>query len=421
MDANQLISAFGTAAMLFFAWLFCRHRSAINWRTILWGTALQFIFAFLILKTPPGHWIFIKTNDCVITLIGFQEEGAKFVFSSLAIPPGEPGSMGFFFAFQVLTTVIFLSSLMSLLYYLGVMQKVILFFGKIMQYTCGTSGAETLNAAANIFMGQTEAPLLVKPHLEDMTESELLCVMVAGMATIAAGVLVAYVAMLRPYFPDAAGHLMAAQVMSACGSLAIAKLMIPEKGKPETLGVLTMSYKDPNSNSIEAAASGAEIGLRLALNVGAMLIAFMSLLAMVNWGVHHAFGLCGHPDIGLEKLFGWFFSPLAWIMGVPWKDCTVIGYLIGEKTVLNEFVAYTYMAQYMASHVANPLSYRSAAIAVHALCGFSNLLSIGIQIGGIGVLAPGRRKDLARLGLYALIGGSLACFMNAAITGIFIP
>ena len=418
MSASQLVSAFGTVGILFLAWLFCRHRGAVNWRTVVWGTLLQFVFALLILKTAPGQWLFLKANDAVVTLIAFQEEGAKFVFSSLAIPPGEPGSMGFFFAFQVLTTIIFLSSLMSALYYLGVMERVVLFFGRIMQYSCRTSGAETLNAAANIFMGQTEAPLMVRPHIEEMTDSELLCVMVAGMATISAGVLVAYVAMLRPYFPDVAGHLIAAQVMGACGSLVIAKLMLPETGRPKTQGSLALAYKDPSSGVIEAAASGAEVGLRLALNVGAMLVAFMSLLAMVNWGVHHLCALLG-ADIGLEQLFGWAFSPLAWLMGVPWKDCLTVGSLIGEKTVLNEFVAYTNMSRYLAAH-AGALEPRSIVIASHALCGFANLLSIGIQIGGIGVLAPSRRPDLARLGIYALIGGSLASFMNAAIVGVLV-
>ncbi len=419
MELSQGVSLLGVFATIACAWLFSKNKKAVNWRTVVWAVVLQFVFAFLILDTPPGRWLFLKANDAVVTLLNFQEEGGKFVFSSLAIPPGEPGSMGFFFAFQVLTSIIFLSSLMSLLYFLGVMQKVILFFGRIMQYSCRTSGAETLNAAANIFLGQTEAPLMIKPHLEEMTESELLCVMIAGMATISAGVLVAYAAMLRPYFPDAAGHLIAAQVMSACATLAICKLMVPETGKPKTQGQLKLTYKDPSSGAIEAAANGAEVGLKLALNVGAMLVAFMSLLAMCNWMTHHFFGLLHHPEIGLEQLFGWIFSPAAWIMGVPWKDCRIVGYLLGEKTVLNEFVAYTYMSRYLAAH-AGALSYRSIVIASHALCGFSNLLSIGIQIGGIGVLAPGRRSDLARLGVYALIGGSLACFMNASITGILI-
>ena len=219
MNKYQLASAAGTVVLLFIAWLFCKHRKAVNFRTVLWGVGLQLIFAFLILKTGPGFWLFQRVGLVVNKLLAFQVEGAQFVFGNLATPPGQPGSMGFYFAFQVLTTIIFLSSLMSLLYYLGIMERVVLFFGRIMQYSCRTSGAETLNAAANIFMGQTEAPLMVRPHIEEMTESELLCVMVAGMATISAGVLVAYVAMLRPYFPDAAGHLIAAQVMSAFGAL----------------------------------------------------------------------------------------------------------------------------------------------------------------------------------------------------------
>ncbi|MHB2026630.1 MAG: NupC/NupG family nucleoside CNT transporter [Elusimicrobiota bacterium] len=415
------MSLLGVCVMVFIAWIFCRHKKSISWRTVLWGTALQFIFAILILKTPPGRWFFFSVDKFVTALINFQTEGAKFVFGSLGVPPGQPGSLGFFFAFQVLTTVIFLSSLMSALYYMGLMQPVVMFFARIMKYTCRTSGAETLCAAANIFMGQTEAPLLVKPHLEGMTESELLCVMVGGMATISGGVMVAYVGMLKPYFPDIAGHLLAASVMAAPATLVISKMMIPETGSPKTGASMKIEYHDEAGNVIEAAANGAEVGMRLALNVGAMLIAFMSLLAMVNWGLHSFFGFFHHPGIGLEQLLGWMFSPLAWIIGIPWHDCGLAGYLIGTKTAINEFVAYSAMMNYAAAHPAVPLSERSYVLIAHALCGFSNLLSIAIQIGGIGALAPGRRKDLARLGVYALIGGSLACFMTAAVTGALIP
>ncbi|MFA6092582.1 MAG: nucleoside transporter C-terminal domain-containing protein [Elusimicrobiota bacterium] len=421
MNTQQLTSAFGAVLILTGAWLLSTHKRSINWRTVLWGTALQFIFALLILKTPPGRWVFSLANSAVLRLLSFQEEGAKFVFGNLALAPGKEGSLGFYFAFQVLTTIVFLSSLMSALYYLGVMQKVVLFFGKIMQPTCRTSGAETLCASANIFVGQTEAPLVIRPYLAEMTESELFCVMVGGMATIAAGVMVAYVSMLQPYLPNVAGHLLAAGVMSAPAALVIAKLMIPETGKPKTLDTLKLDYKDSNSSVIEAAASGASTGMQLALNVGAMLVAFMSLLAMVNWGLHRFFGAFQHPEIGLEQLFGWALSPVAWIMGVPWKECSIVGMLIGEKTVLNEFVAYLHMSQYAAAHSAQPLSYRSSIIAVYALCGFSNILSIAIQIGGIGALVPERRKDLARLGVKALLAGSLACFLTAAIVGILIP
>ncbi|MFA6028469.1 MAG: nucleoside transporter C-terminal domain-containing protein [Elusimicrobiota bacterium] len=421
MNSYQLMSVFGTAVILGVAWLLSKNKGAVNWRTVLWGTALQFIFALLILKTPPGRWVFDAMNLVVLKLLSFQEEGAKFVFGSLALPPGREGSLGFYFAFQVLTTIVFLSSLMSVLYYLGVMQKVVLFFGRIMQYTCKTSGAETLCASANIFVGQTEAPLLVRPYIEEMTESELFCVMVGGMATIAAGVMVAYVSMLQPYFPDVAGHLLAASVMSAPAAIVIAKLMLPETGQPKTLGTLKLEYRDTSANVIEAAAGGASTGMQLALNVGAMLVAFMSLLAMVNWGLHRGCALFGHPEIGLEMLMGWLLSPVAWIMGVPWKDCPIIGTLMGEKTILNEFVAYLHMSQYAAAHVADQIAYRSYVIGVYALCGFSNILSIAIQIGGIGALAPGRRPDLARLGVKALIAGSLACFLTASIVGILVP
>ncbi|MDD5657260.1 MAG: nucleoside transporter C-terminal domain-containing protein [Elusimicrobia bacterium] len=422
MNRHQLVSAAGTVVLLGLAWLFCRHRKSLNWRTVFWGVTLQFVFALLILKTPPGRWVFERINVVVLKLLAFQVEGARFVFGSLAIPPGEPGSLGFFFAFQVLTTIVFLSALLSVLYYLGVMQRVVIFLARIMTYTCRTSGAETLNASANIFMGQTEAPLFIRPYIEDLTESEFLCVMTAGMATISAGVMVAYAGMLQPYFPDAAGHLLAASVMGAPASLLIAKIMLPETGVPKTMGTLKLHYHEEHVNLIDAAAAGASMGMQLALNVGAMLVAFMALLAMANWACHQAFGFVGRPEIGFEQLLGWFFSPLAWVMGTPWNECPLIGRLIGEKTFFNEFVAYTSLAKYAAEHGGGAaISARAWIIGIHALCGFSNFLSIAIQIGGISPMAPKRKKDLARLGLYALIGGSLACFTTAAVTGMLIP
>ncbi|MBP7828717.1 MAG: NupC/NupG family nucleoside CNT transporter [Kiritimatiellae bacterium] len=420
MDLHQIISLFGTVILLFIGWLFCKHRKSVRWRTILWGTALQLVFALLVLKTPPGRWLFNFMNDAIVKLLSFQEEGGKFVFNALSIPVGQPGSMGFFFAFQVLTTIVFFSSLISVLYYLGVMQKLVVFFARIMFVTCQTSGAETLSASANIFVGQTEAPLLVRPYIKDMTESELMCVMVGGMATVAGGVMAAYVGMLKGYFPDIAGHLLAASVMSAPAALVMAKIMIPETGLPKTHGTVAIAYKDPSVNVIEAAANGATMGMHLAFNVGAMLVAFMSLLAMANWAVEHVIGWLGPEGVTLERLFGWVFAPLAWIMGAPWKDCQVLGRLMGEKTVLNEFVAYTSLMKHVAAHP-GALSYRSYVIATYALCGFSNFLSIGIQIGGIGAIAPNRKRDLAKLGLYALVGGSLASFMTATIAGILIP
>jgi CNT family concentrative nucleoside transporter len=421
MNINQLVSAFGMATMVGIAWLFCKHKKSINWRTIGWATVLQVLFAVLVLKTPPGRWFFTAANNAAVGLIGFQEEGAKFVFGPLALPPGQPGSLGFFFAFQVLTSIVFLASLISILYYLGILQKIVLFFGKIMVHTCGTSGAETLNAVAVPFLGQTEAPILIKPYIEAMTESELLCLMVAGMSTIAAGVMVVYAGMLKPFFPDSAGQILAACMMEAPAALLMTKMLIPETGKPKTLGTVRLEYHEQATNVFEAAANGATTGIQLAFNVGAMLIAFMSLLAMVNGGFHVFFGWFGHPTIGLETLLGWALSPLAWIMGVPWKDCQIIGALIGEKTVLNEFVAYMHMSQWAAANAAAPMERRSFMIGIHALCGFANFLSIAIQIGGLGVLAPGRKADVARLGFYALLGGSLASFMTGCIAGMLVP
>ena len=421
MNINQLVSAFGVVAMVGIAWIFSKNRKAINWRTIAWATALQVLFAVLVLKTPPGRWFFTGARQAAVGLIGFQEEGAKFVFGSLAIPPGAEGSLGFFFAFQVLTSIVFLASLISILYYFGILQKIVLFFGKIMVYTCGTSGAETLNAVAVPFLGQTEAPILIKPYIEAMTESELLCLMVAGMATIASGVMVVYAGMLQKYFPDSAGQILAACIMEAPAALLMTKMLIPETGKPKTLGTVKLEYHETATNVFEAAANGATTGIQLAFNVAAMLIAFMSLLAMVNGGFHIVFGWFGHPTVGLETILGWMLSPLAWIMGVPWKDCTIIGQLIGEKTVLNEFVAYMHMSQWAAANAAAPMDRRSFMIGIHALCGFANFLSIAIQIGGLGVLAPSRKADVARLGFYALLGGSLASFMTGCIAGMLVP
>ncbi len=417
----QLISAVGVLAMVGIGWLFCKNKRSINWKTIGWATGLQFLLAFLILKTPPGRWFFSGANGAAVGLIEFQQEGAKFVFGSLGTPPGQPGSLGFFFAFQVLTSIVFLASLISILYYYGILQKIVLFFGKIMVYTCGTSGAETLNAAAVPFLGQTEAPILIKPYIEAMTESELFCLMVAGMSTIAAGVMVVYAGMLKPFFPDAPGQILAACMMEAPAALLMTKLLIPETGKPKTLGTVRLEYHENATNVFEAAANGATTGIQLAFNVGAMLLAFMSLLAMVNGGFHAVFGYFGHPTIGLETILGWMLSPLSWIMGVPWKDCQVVGSLIGEKTVLNEFVAYAHLAQWSTAHAANPLDRRSFMITIHALCGFANFLSIAIQIGGLGVLAPSRKADVSRLGLYALLGGSLASFMTGCIAGTLVP
>ncbi len=420
MSVQQLISFLGVFVLVGIGFLLSRDRRRINWKTVGWGVALQFVFAILVLRTPPGRVVFRVMNDAVVKLLSFQEDGATFVFGALGIPPDQPGTMGFFFAFQVLTTIVFFSSLIAILYHLGVMQKVVLFFAVVMKRFMGTSGAESLSASANIFVGQTEAPLVIKPYVEKMTDSELMCVMTGGMATVAGGVMAAYVGMLKGYFPDIAGHLLAASVMSAPAALAMAKIMIPETGRPVTMGEVPREEERKAVNVIEAAADGATMGLRLAANVGAMLIAFMSLLALANFLVSAGVEAVFHVEgITLQKIFGVVFAPLAWIMGVPAGECSTVGQLLGEKTVLNEFVAYTTLGGFLRE--GQPvLSHRSVVIATYALCGFANFLSIGIQIGGIGAIAPGRKRDLARLGVPALIGGSLAAFMTATIAGILV-
>jgi CNT family concentrative nucleoside transporter len=307
---------------------------------------------------------------------------------------------------------------MSVLYYLGVMQWIVRGIAWVMQRTMRTSGAETLSVAGNIFVGQTESPLLIKPFVGKMTQSELATVMVGGFATIAGGVLAAYVGMLSPYFPDIAGHLLTASVMNAPAALLISKILVPETGVPETGSSVSVSVAKEEVNVIEAAAAGATQGLRLALNVGAMLLCFIALIALLNAILGAAGGLVGLPDLSLEKLFGWILAPLALLMGTPWSDAGTVGSLIGVKAVVNEFVAYLGLAQMLEQGAA--LTPRGTVIATYALLGFANFSSIAIQIGGIGGIAPGRRSDLSRLGLRAMIGGNLAAFLSASLAGILL-
>lgn len=411
----RYISFIGMFALIGIAWIFSKNKKAVNLKTVVAGMLLQIVFALIVLKSPPGRAFFQFMNDVIIKLLSFSDEGAKFLFGNLI----NNESLGFIFAFQVLPTIIFFSSLMSVLYYLGVMQLIVVFFAKIMSRLMGTSGAESLSASANIFVGQTEAPLVVRPYVAEMTQSELMAVMTGGMATIAGGVMAAYVGILKNYMPNIAGHLLAASIMSAPAALVMAKIIIPETEEPKTRGVVKIEYKTDDANVIDAAANGATVGLQLALNVGACLIAFMAILALANFVVGYAGGIFGIDGLSLQKIFGWVFSPLAWIMGVPSADIQIIGNFMGQKTVLNEFVAYFNLAAFLRD---NPgvLSERSVVIATYALCGFSNFLSIAIQIGGIGGIAPSRRHDLAKLGLYAVLAGSLACFMTATIAGFLI-
>ena len=432
---DRLRSILGLFLLALLAWLMSVDRKSIPWRVVIWGISLQILFAFLILKTPVGTEVFGVMNRVVIALLGFTVEGASFIFGDLVYntvqvgtgavgqgdfvaTPGQVANTGAFIAFNVLPTIIFFSSLMTVLYHVGIMQIAVKGVAFVMQRTMKTSGAETLSAAGNIFVGQTEAPLLIKPFIERMTMSELMAVMTGGFATVAGGVLAAYVGILLAYFPDIAGHLMAASVMSAPAALVIAKLMYPESETPETAGKLGVDVEKPDVNVIDAAARGASEGLHLALNVGAMLLAFLALVYLMNGMLGWIGGFVGLEMLTFERILGWLLSPIAWLMGVPWVDAPVVASLMGVKTVLNEFVAYFQLAAMLGGE--HDLQPRSIVIATYALSGFANFSSIAIQLGGIGGIAPSRRHDLSRLGLRAMIAGSIAAFMTAAIAGMIL-
>lgn len=423
----------GLVCLLILAWGMSTDRTKIPWRVVAWGLGLQLLFGVFILKTATGEAIFDTAGVVVTQLLAFTQDGASFVFGNLGDPtvpvgvigqdgfeaaPGQVANTGAAFAFFVLPTIIFFSSLMTVLYHLGIMQWVVRGFALVMQRTMGTSGAETLSAAGNIFVGQTEAPLLVKPFIEKMTESELMAVMTAGFATVAGGVLAVYIGMMVRYFPDVAGHMIAASVMSAPAALAVAKLMHPETGRPETHGSVEIDVDRPDVNVVDAAARGASEGLHLALNVGAMMIAFVALIYLVNGVLGWAGGLVGLEALSLEWILGGVLAPLAWLMGVPWADAHTVASLMGVKTVLNEFIAYLQLAGALGSGSA--LEPRSIIIATYALSGFANFGSIAVQIAGIGGIAPSRRQDLSRLGVRAMIGGSIAAFMTATVAGMLL-
>jgi CNT family concentrative nucleoside transporter len=434
--AARLMGIVGMAVMIGIAWLLSNNRARVSWRLVATGVGLQALLGVVVLKTGVGRALFDGANVVFTRLLAFTEEGARFVFGNLVrnnvpvgTPTGAPADMapvgdgslwaatGAYFAFSVLPTIIFFSALMSVLYYLGVMQRIVQGMAWGFQRLLGTSGAETLSATGNIFVGQTEAPLLIKPFVGAMTVSELNTVMVGGFATIAGGVMAAYVGMLSPFFPDIAGHLLTASVMNAPAGLLISKILVPETGEPVTRGKVKVEIKKGEANVIEAAAAGAGQGLQLALNVGAMLLAFIALIALINAVLGAAGGVVGIDGLSLERLFGWVLAPLAWLMGVPWGDAGAIGSLIGIKISVNEFVAYLQLAGTMGT---DALSARAEVIATYALLGFANFSSIAIQIGGIGGLAPERRGDLARLGLKAMIGGNLAAFMSASLAGMLL-
>jgi CNT family concentrative nucleoside transporter len=414
------------------------NRRAINWKLVGIGIVMQFAFAFLVLKTDAGRWLFSELSSLFVRFFTFASDGAAFVFGNLAKGPGAEGSLGFIFAFQVLPTIIFFASTMAVLYHFGVMQRVVQGMAWVMLRLLRTSGAESLCVAANTFMGQTEAPLVIRPYLARLTESELLTIMLSGMAHISGGVMAAYVAILGVAYATAnsgdaaasqvffAGHLLAACIMAAPATIVIAKIMRPETDEPETMGTVKVTIEKQHANAIDAAASGAGDGLRLALNVAGMLIAFIAIVALVNsllnWfgGVTALIGFTqtqfGQP-LSLELFFGLVFQFIAFAIGVPWNEAMQVGSLMGIKLVLNEFVAYLKMADAITAH---QLSARSIVIATYALCGFANISSIAIQIGGIGPLAENRRGDIARLGIKAVLGGTLATWMTASVAGLFV-
>jgi concentrative nucleoside transporter, CNT family len=398
----RLVSLLGLFTLLFIAWALSNNRRAIPWRTVAVGTLLQFGFALLILKTGPGQAFFGGATDVVTAFLNFTDAGASFVFGD--------NFTEHYFAFKVLPTIIFFSSFITVLYYLNVLQWVVKGFAWLMMRLMGTSGAESLSSSANIFVGQTEAPLLIRPYVGTMTRSELMAVMSGGFATIAGGVLAAYVGM-----GVSAGHLIAASVMSAPAALVMAKLMFPETEESLTAGEVKVAVEKPWVNVIDAAAEGATAGMKLVLNVAAMLIAFLAIIALLNALLGLVGGWVGYPGLTFEAILGWLLRPLAWVMGVPWEEADEVGALLGIKTVLNEFVGYVRLEEMVA---AGQLSPRSEVIATYALCGFSNFASIAIQIGGIGAIAPERKGDLARIGLRAMVAGSLACFQTATIAGM---
>jgi CNT family concentrative nucleoside transporter len=412
----------GIAFLLSVAWAFSAHRRRVDWGLVAKGLGLQIAFALLVLKTGVGRGFFGAVNDVFIALIGYTNAGARFLFGSLVAysTPVEGGgglvNIGANFAFSVLPTIIFFSSLMALAYHLKLMQWIVKGVAWAMQRTLRTSGAETTSAAGNIFVGQTEAPLMIRPFVGSMTQSELTTVMTGGFATVAGGPMAAYVALLVGVFPDIAGHLLAASIMAAPAGIVVSKILMPETEEPATRGRLDIEIPETHVNVIDAAAGGAADGLKLALNVGAMLLAFLALIAMANGLIGWATGLVGIEGVTLERVFGWLFAPVAWLIGVPWADAIDVGSLFGVKMVANEFVAFTNLGAGLGGDL--ELSNKAIIITTYALTGFANFSSIAIQIGGIGGIAPERRQDLSKLGLRAMLGGTAATWMTATLAGV---
>ena len=420
----------GIVVFVAICWLFSTARRRISLHVLIWGLGLQFVLAVLVLGVPawqlPGllQPLFAALAKGVSALLSFSMEGIRFLFGDLA----DAQKSGFILSLQVLMIIPFVSSLMAILNYWGVLQRIVYYLGKLMQKTMKVSGAESLVVAANVFLGQTDAPFVIRPYLAGLTRSELLCLMVGGLATTSGTILAAYVGVLQNVVPDVAEHLITASVMSAPAALLAAKLLMPEVDESQTAGTVQIVTQTGYCNTIDAAAGGAKEGLYLAFNVSAMLLAFIGLVALLNallgtvgeWVGFSSWGTALVPAgeavrLSLQIVCGWICAPFAWLMGIPWSEALVAGALLGEKVVLNEFVAYLHMAQ-----MQEALSPRSMVIMSYALCGFANFSSIGILIGGLGSLVPERQHDVARLGMRALLGGTIAALLTAAVAGLFI-
>ncbi len=404
---SRLTGVFGLILILAIGFAFSRNRRAISWRVVAWGVGLQLLFAIFVLRIPVGQTIFSGLGAVVTKILGFSYAGSEFVFGEIG---KQHSSIGVVFAFQIMPAIIFVSALFAIMYYLGIMQIVVKAFAVAMNKIMGASGAESLNVAASIFMGQTEAPLTIRPFLPRMTRSELMTVMTAGMAHVSGSIMAAYIA-----FGIEARHLLTAVIMTAPGTIMMAKILEPETEVPETLGGVKVDIPRTDVNVLDAAARGTGEGLSLMLNVIAMLISFIALIALVNGLFGWIHGFVSWFPATLQTVLGWIFRPIAWVMGVPWHDSGTIGALLGERMVINEFIAYAHLGPLKSS--LDPVSF---TIATFALCGFANLSSVGIQIGGIGALAPERKHDLARLGFRAMIAGTLANFLSATLAGILL-
>jgi len=405
---EQFTGVIGVIVLLGIAYLLSNDRKMIDANIIIWGLGLQISFAFIILKTPLGEYIFTYLNNIIVKLISFADAGSDFLFTSFIPEVGYHVAL-INFAFRALPVIIFFSSLIAVTYYFGIIQFMIKKIAFIMEKTMKTSGAETLSVSANIFVGQTEAPILIRPFISSMTKSELMAIMVGGFATVAGSVMALYVSWLTNV-PNIAGHLLAASVMSAPAALMIAKVIYPETERPKTVNSDNIDLKSKDTNAMDAIGRGATDGMKLAANVAAMLIAFISIVAMINF-------ILGYANTSLQEILGMIFKPIAWSMGVPWEEANIVGTLMGEKIVLTELIAFGDLTNYIKNDL---LSERSAIIASYALCGFANVGSIGIQLGGIGAMAPERKKDLAKLVTKAMFGGAIASWLTATIAGLLL-